>query len=72
MTDRQPHGYEPADPPSNDGAASSGAAVKGVLVRVPAGLHRDLKMLAVHRDTSIQALMLGAIRDMIDRINPPR
>ena len=72
MTDRHSHGIEPAETPRNDRSAASGHAVKGVLVRVPAGLHRDLKMLAVNRDTSIQALMLGAIREMIERINSPR
>jgi len=53
-------------------AAATNNPVKCVLVRAPADLHRDLKMLAVRRAPSIQALILGTIQEMIAPIHPAR
>ena len=53
---------------ASDPAERQDGAIKGVLVRVPPDLHRDLKLLSVLHGTTIQALMLGAIREMVARL----
>jgi hypothetical protein len=42
---------------------------RGILIRVTPKLHRDLKMAAAARDTTVQALLLGAIAIVLEE--PP-
>jgi hypothetical protein len=57
------------------GAATSASEAddgrRGILIRVTPKLRRDLKMAAAARDTTVQALLLGAIAIVLEEPPPP-
>jgi len=58
-----------ADPFGAEDAGDNEAdavARRGILVRVDPKIREQLKLLAIERDTSVQALLLDAIRFVLD------
>ena len=47
------------------------AATKGVLLRVPVELHRELRLLALDEDTSLQALGVEALEVLLASRSSP-
>jgi hypothetical protein len=65
-----------ADPFEGENAAANGTepARRGILVRVSPELRRRLKLAALNRGVTVQALMLEAITELLkapDRLHTP-
>ena len=50
---------------SNRGAGDPQSERKGVLVRMPRALWRELRLIALDHDTTLQAIMVEAAQDYL-------
>jgi len=51
--------------PAAASGGGSGGETRGLLLRVPMDLHRELRQLAVDEDTTLQALGVAALRALL-------